>query len=201
MKIKIQIREIDFGDVILKVMPLLQEKAPKDASAISKIIATVTQLPSDVIRTMLNAVSQEDKSEIVALLVRDNKEKIMNLLSQLLKQNDIDVSLDGMSVNEKLELCVTVSNFNYAALAAKYLPLVRNSLIIDENPALAMLSTLLKLPGILLYSALEKIPQDKKDESVAYLVNRNEDRIIAKIEEMLIKQDMHVRLDDLRVEV
>ena len=201
MEIKIQIKEINFGDVIMKAMPLLQEKAPKDDSAISKIIATVTRLPSDVICTMLNAVSQEDKCEIVALLVRDNKEKIMNLLSQLLKQNDIDVSLDGMSVNEKLELRVTVSNLNYATLAAKYLPLVRNGLIIDENPALAMLTALLKLPGILLYGALEKIPQDKKDEAVAYLVNKNKDRIIAKIEDVLIKQDMHIRLDDLRVEV
>lgn len=201
MKINIQLKEIDFADVILKAMPLLQEKAPQDDSAISKIISTVTQLPSNVIRTMVDAVSQEDKCEIVALLARDNEQKIMNLLSQLLKQNDIDVSLDGMSLDEKLELRLTVSNLNYAALAAKYLPFVRNSLIIDENPAFAMLAALLKLPGFLLYGALEKIPQDKKDEAVAYLVNKNKDRIIAKIEGMLIKQGMHIRLGDLHVEV
>lgn len=201
MKINVQIKEIDFCDVILKAMPVLREKAPNDGSAISKIISVVTNLPSEAIDTMLNAVSQDDKYEIVALLVRDNQEKLKQMLSQLLKQNDIDVSLDEMSLSEALELSIAVSNLNYAALAAKYLPLVRNSFIIGENPAIEMLTALLKLPGMLLYGALAKIPQEKKDEAVAYLVNKNKDKIIAKIEDMLVKQDIHIRLANLEVEV
>ena len=79
---KIQIKEIDFSDVIMKAIPVLREKAPNDGSAISKIISVVTQLPSKVICTMLDAVSQDDKYEIVALLVRDNQEKLKKMLSQ-----------------------------------------------------------------------------------------------------------------------
>lgn len=201
MKLKIQIKEIDFSDVILKAIPVLREKAPNDGSAISKIISVVTQLPSKVICTMLDAVSQNDKYEIVALLVRDNQEKLKKMLSQMLKQNDIDVSLDDMTLSDEMELSIAVSNLNYAVLAAKYLPMVRNSFIIDENPATAILTVLLKLPGMLLYGALAKIPQDKKDETVAYLINKNKDKIIAKIEDMLVKQDIHIRLADLKVEV
>lgn len=200
MKLKIQIKEIDFADVILKAMPVLQEKVPNDGSAISKIISVVTQLPSEVICTMLDAVSQDDKYEIVVLLVRENKDKIRQALSQLLKQNDIDVSLDDMTLSDEMELSIAVSNLNYTTLAAKYLPMVRNSFIMDENPATAILTALLKLPGMLLYGALAKIPQDKKDETVAYLVNKNKDKIIAKIEDMLVKQNIHIRLADLKVE-
>lgn len=201
MKLRIQIKEIDFCDVILKAMPVLQEKAPNDGSAISKIISVVTQLPHEVIRSMLEAVSQEDKCEIVALLVRDNKEKLHQALSQLLKKNEIDVSLDEVSLSNDLTLNIGVSNLNYAALTAKYLPLVRDGIIIGENPAMEMLHAVLKLPGMLLYGALAKIPQNKKDEAVAYLINKNKDRIIAKLEDMIANQDIHIRLDDLKVEV
>ena len=201
MKLRIQIKEIDFCDVILKAMPVLQEKASNDGGAISKIVSVVTQLPHEVIRTMLEAVSQEDKCEIVALLVCDNKEKLHQALSQLLKKNEIDVSLDEVSLSNDLALNIEVSNLNYAALAAKYLPLIRDGLIIGENPAMEMLHAVLKLPGMLLYGALAKIPQNKKDEAVAYLINKNKDRIIAKLEEMMVNQDIHIRLGDLNVEV
>lgn len=201
MKLRIQIKEIDFCDVILKAMPVLQEKAPNDGSAISKIISVAAQLPHEAIRAMLEAVSQEDKCEIVALLVRDNKEKLHQALSQLLKQNDIDASLDEVSLSNDLVISIGISNLNYAALATKYLPLIRDNLIVGENPAMEMLSAVLKLPGMLLYGALAKIPQSKKDEAVAYFINKNKDRIIAKLEEMMANQDIHIRLGDLKVEV
>lgn len=201
MKLRTQIKEIDFCDVVLKAMPVLQEKVPNDGSAISKIITVVTQLPHEVIRTMLDAVSQEDKCEIVALLVRENKEKLRQALSQLLKQNEIDVSLDEIDISNDMVIGVGISNLDYAALAAKYLPFVRDGLIIGENPATEILHAMLKLPGMLLYGALAKIPQNKKDETVAYLINKNKDRIIAKLEDMLANQDIHIRLDDLKVEV
>ena len=201
MKLRIQIKEIDFCDVILKAIPVLQEKAPNDGSAIAKIISVVVQLPHEVIRTMLEAVSQEDKCEIVALLVRENKEKLHHALSQLLKQNDIDVSLDEVSLSNNLVLTIAVSNLNYPALAAKYLPSIRDSLIMGENPAMETLSAVLKLPGKLLYGALAKIPQSKKDEAIAYLINKNKERIVAKLEEMIANQDIHIRLADLKAEV
>ena len=201
MKLSVQIKEIDFCDVILKAMPVLQEKAPNDGSAIAKIISVVVQLPHEVIRTMLEAVSQEDKCEIVALLVRENKAKLHQALSQLLKKNEIDASLDEVSLSNDLSLNIGVSNLNYAALAEKYLPLMRNSVIISENPITDMVAALLKLPSMLLYGALNKIPQTKKDEAVAYLINKNKDRIVAKLEEMMVNQDIHIRLDDLEVEV
>ena len=107
MIIQIRVKEISFSDVILKAMPVLREKAPKNGSAISKIVSVVTQLPAEVICTMLDAVPQEDQSEIVFLLVRDNQEKLTQTLSQLLRQNDIDVSLDALNLSEKLELSVS----------------------------------------------------------------------------------------------
>ena len=113
----------------------------------------------------------------------------------------MDVSLDEVSLSNDLALNIEVSNLNYAALAAKFLPLVRDGLIIGENPAVEMLHAVLKLPGMLLYGALAKIPQNKKDEAVAYLINKNKDRIIAKLEEMMANQDIHIRLGDLNVEV
>ena len=201
MKLSIQIKEIDFFDVIRKTMPVLQEKTPNDGSATAKIIAVVTQLPEDVIHTMLNAVPYEDKCEIVVLLVRENQEKIRTALSQLLTQNEIDASLDSLSISDELELSIAVSNLNYAALASKYLPLVRDGLVIQENPITAMLAALLKLPSMLLYGAISKIPQDKKDEAVAYLLNKNSDTIIEKIEDILLKQDIHIKLENLKVEI
>ena len=200
MNLSIQIKEIDFFDVIRKAKPVLQEKAPNDGSATAKIIDVVTKLPEDVIHTMLNAVPYQDKCEIVALLLRENKEKIQAALSQQLKKYEIYVSLDSLVIRDNLELSVAVSNLDYAALASKYLPLVRDGLIVQENPITAMLAALLKLPGMLLVGAISKIPQTKKDEAVAYLINKNSGAIIEKIEGLLQKQDIHIKFENLKVE-
>lgn len=64
-----------------------------------------------------------------------------------------------------------------------------------------MLAALLKLPGVLLYGALAKIPQNKKDEAVAYLINTNKDKIITKSEDTMANQNIYIRLGDLKVEV
>ena len=201
MKVYIQVKEIDFYDVIMKAMPVLQEKAPDDGSAIAKIISVLTDLPADVIGIMLNAVSQSDKQEIAALLVRDYNEKVKQMTARMLEQNGIDVMLNEIDLSDKMELDITVSDLNYAALAEKYLPMVRNSFITGENPAMEMFAALLKLPGMLLYAALAKIPQNKKDEAIAYLINKNKDKIIAKLEDLFDKQNIHIRLADLNVEV
>lgn len=201
MEVKVQIKEIEFFDVIMRAMPFLQAKAPDDGSAVSKIIYVVTQLPPDVICTTLNAVSRDDQYEIVSLLVRDNKEKLIKVLSQVLKQNGIDASLRELNLSDKMELRIKVNDLDYAALAVRYLPLVRNGFIMGENPALDVIMLLPKLTGVLLISALAKIPLKKKDEAVAYLVNKNKDKIIAKIEEVLVKQGIHACLGDLTIKV
>lgn len=201
MKLKIRIREIDFCDIILKAMPVLRENTAYDGSAGSKIISVVTQLPQNVIRAMLEAVPQKDQCEIVTLLVRENRDKLHQGLSRILKENEIDVSLDELSLSDAMELTISVSNLNYAALAVKYLPLIHGNLPVGENTVIEMLAKLAKLPVMVLYGALAKIPQDKKDEAVAFLINRNADRIIAKMEDMLSEQDIHIRLEDLAVEI
>lgn len=181
-------------------MPILREKAQSDCCAISKIISVVTKLPSEVIRTMMNSVSYEDKCEIVALLVRDHNDKIREGLSQLLKQNGINAALGEVSISSVLELSVTLSNLNYAALITRYRSMIQDGLLTQENPITEMLATPLRLPNVLLYGALAKIPQNRKDEAVAYLINKNSNRIIEGIESAVRSQNIHIRFGKFEVE-
>lgn len=200
MKLKIQIQEIDFGDVILKAMSASREKMPINGRANSKIISVVTQLPSEVIRTVLDAVPQKDKCEIAALLVQENAFGIRAALSRQLERFGVEASVDEVSLSNEMEVSVAVSNLNYEALAETYLPFIREGIVLHENPSLAILETLLKLPGKLLYSALAKIPQNKKDEAVVYLINRYQATIISKLEAVLASQDIRITLGELHVE-
>lgn len=198
MRVQVQIEEIDFSDVIVKFVSIISKKVNNDGSASAKICSVAAQLPHEGIRKLLEAVSEEDQHEIAALLVRDHEDQLHQAILQMLGKNEIDVSLDAISLSNQLELSVAVSNVNYGTLAVKYLPVVRDSMSIREHP---LIGTLVKLPDRFLLSALSKIPQDKKDEAIASLINKNKMTIMRKIEELLANQCVHIRLSDLVVEL
>lgn len=200
MRVNVRIKEIDYCDVILKAMPALKSKAPDDGSAMAKIISVVTQLPDDVIRTMVDAISQEDKNEIVVCLVRENREKLKQVLSQILKQNGIELSLRELSISNKMELGIGIINLNYGALAERYLPMVHRYNVTDVYTT-TMLASLAALSGMLLRKAVDKIPQQKKDKIVADLVNKNSKAIMTKIEKIALKQGIRIQLSALNVVV
>lgn len=198
MMVQVRILEIDFCDVIMKAMPVLQNNVCSDGSAFSKILLVASRLPREVIGTMLEAIPVEDQREIVSLLVEENREQLRCTVLQLLKQNGIDVSVDEICLSKQLQLCVTVCDVNYTALAIKYLPMIRQGVIFREHPVLA---TLLKLPDGMLRGAISKIPQDQKDKIIAAMINKNTDTLITKIEEIIACNDLHVRLGDLSVQI
>lgn len=200
MKLKIRIKEIDFCDILMKALPVLGKNAPNNGKAISRILSVVSQLPAEAVRPLVDALPRNELYQIASLLVRENKYKIMNALSQLLKQKGFDLKVSDISLSSQLELSITIQNLSFATLAAKYLPLYTSTHIIHENPFMDVLSFYVSIPTKLLCAMLSKISPAKIDETIVNLINKNKGGIMKKIESMMAKQGIRIRLEDLVLE-
>ena len=66
--------------------------------------------------------------------------------------------------------------------------------------AAALLGTLLRLPPALFRGALDRIPQDKKDEAVVSLIHHYAPAILTRAEAFAAGQGVSIRLEDLSAE-
>lgn len=201
MILHLNISEFEHADAACRALAMLREKVSDNGSAASKLLCTAAQLPDELVYSVFDAVSQEDKNEILVRLVQENKEKLLDIAARMLMQNGIDATVDDVALSRELEVSVAVSRINYLALAEKFFPLLRNEAVLSEDSAAAILHTLLKLPTILIRGALDKIPQRKKDEVVVYLINRYRDAILSKMMELADNNGIRLRLENLSARI
>ena len=55
-------------------------------------------MPGDIPKSMLNALPQKTKDDIVVYLVNNNKEKIIEIFEDLLKKQELELSIDGLEL-------------------------------------------------------------------------------------------------------
>lgn len=75
MKLTIKIREINYGDVAVKALPLLGSAAQNYGSAVEKTIAAVSMLPEELIHSIFDAIPTEQKNDLVSAFVMEYGEK------------------------------------------------------------------------------------------------------------------------------
>lgn len=201
MILRMKISELEYADAACKALAMLRERVSDNGSAASKLLCTAVQLPDELVYSVFDAVSQEDKNEILVRLVQENKEKLLDIAARTLKQNGIDVAIGDVTVNRELEVSAVLSRINYLALAEMFFPMLRNEAILSEDQAAAILHMLLKLPTMLIRGALDKLPQRKKDELVVYLINRYRDAILRKIMELADNNGIRLRLENLSARI
>lgn len=199
MKLTIKIQQIDLCECLLQAMPILREKVPQDGTAVSRILRVVTQLPDHVIRTMLEAVPESELQEILVLLIRENQEKIRQKLENLLKENQVEVSLEELTLSDGMELRMRINDLDYARLLQ--MPAVQNAVRNHAAQGNVLLTSLLAAPEFLLRGMLDRIPQETKDQIALSLLNKYSDALTAKLEHLIQKRGIQIQLSDLRAEL
>lgn len=199
MRILIQINSIDYGDVAVKALPMLQNKAGDSDSAMSKIMAAVANLPPDLVHQLLDAIPQEDKNEIISKLICENHERIITAVNSLTQKNFYS-AVDGIVLNKELLLGLSISKIDYSALAEKYLPVIADSISGQRHPIVSVIAGLLKLPPKMYSFLINKLKQETKDEAVAFLINTNQQKLITLAENAAQKQGIHLKIAGITVE-
>lgn len=199
MNITLKIKDISYGDAAVRLMPVLRDNIPISDDAVGKMIQSVMTIPEDIIRCTVDAIPMEKKNEIISLLVAENREKIIAAAEQFLRQHAIELAVTDVQLTKQLELNISVEKINYMSLWDKFFPILTQMNIVQEKPASVILLGLLKLPSFLLRTTIAGMPQEKKDDVVIYLVNRNHERILEKLMDMAAKTSVELHLENLTV--
>lgn len=95
-----------------------------------------------------------------------------------------------------MEIKVKVDHVDYDSIIKNALPLLREK---SDNRIISIISGIVNMPGELPLKMIAAIPQETKDELVAYIINLKKDTIIGIITDSLEKKGFPVELGNLEV--
>ena len=102
MEIRIIVDEINYSDVVAKCLPLVRDKLKGKEGTLPKVVSRLANLPPSMAAAMLEALPQETKDEIAALLINKNKDRLIAKAEEYAAKNDITLKISDLIVdNEK----------------------------------------------------------------------------------------------------
>ncbi len=101
MEIKLKVENIDYGELAVKLLPLVNDKLKESNNAVVKLLSGVAKMPPSIIKTTINALPQENKDEVVAFLINKNKEKIKGAFIKFAHENGIAFDILDIEVESK----------------------------------------------------------------------------------------------------
>lgn len=197
MKITMNIQDIHYGDVAVQAFPLLAEKLPAEDTAMNKLLRAIAHLPEDVVYSLFDAIPQQEKNEIVSLLVQENKEKLLAYATQFLQEQRISLTMQNLAVTSNLAVELDVLDIDYGSLVQKLLPLIQDKLTENHDN---MANILEKIPVGSPNIILGFLPQKAKDDIAAYLINKGQDQILRFAMQAAANRNIRLELADLVVE-
>ena len=197
MKINLGLGPLDYGSIAKAVLPHL--KAREDDSLVSRLMAAAAKLPAEALAQLIGSLPREELDGIAVLLVEEKQEKLLEACGKFLERQGLPLRLSAVGLSEDMELSLTVDNIDYAALARHFLPLIPAA-VLDEHAATKVLASLMKLPSALLYAALEKIPAEKLEAALIFLINRYSGVIVSKLRTMACERGIDLSPTALRAE-
>ena len=197
MKITMNLARIYYSDVAVKAIPVLAARMQQE-SAIAHILTALAQLSEQTIHQIIDEIPEQDKNQIVSLLCRENRDRILTVCNQFLKRKGAFLMLTNIQVDEQLDVCVEVGEIDYTGLIRTFLPMARERLASSSDAAAAPLP---KLPLNNAAVFLRLMPQALKDAMAAYLLNANQEKLCALAERAAGEYGVCLSIENLNVTI
>ena len=99
MKITLDIKDLDYGSLIAALLPTIHDRiANEESSFVNKIILKLTSLSPSTVQKMVNLLPKETQDEIVIMLIQKNKDKILELIGNLARENHVSFRVEDFRV-------------------------------------------------------------------------------------------------------
>ena len=98
MKITLEINEIDYGALVEMFLPLVREKLAEKESTGSVILAKIAGMPTDIAAKLVDVLPQDTKDEIAVMLVNQNKQKIIETVTEYAAKKGLSFRIDHFEV-------------------------------------------------------------------------------------------------------
>ena len=99
MDIKLKLDNIDYGELAVKLLPLVGDKLKESDNTVAKLLSGVAKMPPAIIKTTVNALPQETKDEVVALLINKNKDKIKRVFMDFANAKGMNLDILDIEVD------------------------------------------------------------------------------------------------------
>ncbi len=105
IKLEVMIKDVDYGDIADKVIPVvlqkLSEKGDK-TSKLAKVLGGMKGLPNKIIKAALAVLPQQTKDELAVYFLSEYKEDIISYVNKLAEDKQISVEIDQVNI-ERVE--------------------------------------------------------------------------------------------------
>lgn len=200
MKLDIKIAELDYGSIVELALPLLSKKLAQKEGLAGKLAPILGQIPTELILPVFNAIEDEKKNEIVALIVNEKKYKLIGTAEKLLSGKGIGVEIRNISMSDDMELEVELENIDYDGIIKLFLEKGDASEDMDGEAG-SLLKKLKSSPKGAISKLLTLISSSTKDKLVAMIINKSKAKLMALAESKAAAAGVHVKIADISVDL
>ncbi len=97
-----------------------------------------------------------------------------------------------------MEIKAKIKNIDYENIIRNALPLLKEK---SDSKIMGIISGIINMPGDLPMKMISAMPQETKDELVAYIINSKKEKFINIITESLEKKGFPIEISDLEITV
>ncbi len=97
-----------------------------------------------------------------------------------------------------MEIKAKIGNIDYANIIKNALPLLKEK---NDSKIMGIISGIINMPGDLPMKMISAMPQETKDELVAYIINSKKEKFISIITESLEKKGFPIEISDLEITI
>lgn len=200
MKLTVKLDEVNYGDVAVKVMPLLSQSAGNFHGAVEKTISAIANLPENLIRSIFDAIPAEQKNEIIASFAMEHKNTILRKLNNLSGHHQLGLSLEDCSIDKELTVTAKVGEIDCICIVNRFLPAIRDKLL-GMGGLVAMFRPLIQSASAeQIVGLLERFVGDNKEAFLVSLINQNQKNLISAIEDAAKKQDICLKVNSINMQ-
>ncbi len=99
-----------------------------------------------------------------------------------------------------MKIILEAGEIDYAGILIKFMPMIRDKLKDLDGAMPKMIGGLTALPAPVVRGAVNALPQDTKDQMVAYLINHNGEKILSAAQGFAEKQGISIAFNSITAE-
>ena len=191
MKIKCQLREINYGDAAVKVLPMLAERSVH-MSAGSQLLRAAAGLPEDLLRQVVEAIPEEERKRILSTLMEEKKDRVLTALRAYGEREKLGLTISDFSLDENMNAEICIARIDPVVLADKLVPMLKS-----RGGSLGLLAA---MPIGLWAGFLGRMTQKEVQEYAVGLLNQMAGRICLNLTNALMKNGIRGRVTGFRAE-
>ena len=100
MELKIELKDIDYGALAVKLLPLIPEEVLADSGLVSGFLLGSVKKQPGILKSIIDALPQERKEELLISLLNQNSGKLQSKLNGLAAAHDIPVTLGKLEARK-----------------------------------------------------------------------------------------------------